>query len=172
MSVREWASNMEVNAVLCNYAEVQNNLLYLTGGGIDRTVVQPGSAGPWVTSVAIGLTITVPWTQTNQQHTLTIALVDSDEHPVSVPTGPDTSEPFHGEMHFNIGRPPMLLIGEEQIVSLAITLPGLPMPELGRYSFVISVDGTELRRLSYRIMTPPGLTVPPPSRHEPRTPSR
>ncbi|SDO72435.1 hypothetical protein SAMN04489867_0418 [Pedococcus dokdonensis] len=150
---------MELSAVLCNYAEVQNNLLYITGGGVDRANVPPGLTAPYVIGVSIGITLSVPWTQTNQQHKLEMDLVDEDDQPVVVPTG-EAEEPLHAELQFNVGRPPILEAGEAQNISLAINLPGLPLPRLGRYFFVLSVDGTELRRLTYKVATQQGLTIP------------
>lgn len=150
---------MELNAILCNHAEVQNNMLFLCGGGIDRVFIPQGIPGPWSTSVSLGLTLIVPWTQTNQQHSLTVTLVDADEQPVKVLTGPETEEPLRADMQFNLGRPPTLEIGEGQTVSLAVNFPGLPMPRLGSFFFVISVDGSELNRLGYRVTTQPGMTI-------------
>src|SRR4051794_16090151 len=102
---------MEVNAVLCNHAEVQNNLLYLAGGGIDRTFVPQGSTGPWIVQIAIGITLRVPWTQTNQPHTLTMTLIDADDHQVELPTGPEETQPVRAELGFTLGRPPALQVG-------------------------------------------------------------
>jgi len=152
---------MELNAILCNAAEVQSNQLYLLGGGIDRSFVPPGAPPPWGVTVAIGLTLRVPWTQTNQQHGLSVTLLDADDQPVEVPTGPNSVEPLKVEMSFNIGRPPQLQTGEEQTVSLAVAFPGLPFRVLGRYFFVLSVDGTELQRLPFSVVTQPGMTVAP-----------
>lgn len=150
---------MELNAILCNHAEVQNNLLYLSGGGIDRAFVLPGSPAPYQVSVAVGLTLAIPWTQTNQPHTLSLTLVDADEHPVMGSAGPELSEPVRADIEFNVGRPPSLATGEAQTVSLAINMPGLVLPQLGRYFFVLSVDGTELRRLAYSVMGQTGMTI-------------
>lgn len=151
---------MEVNAILCNYAQVENNQLFIGGGGVDRALIPAGSPGPYAANVAVGITIRVPWQQTNQQHTLELVVEDADGNPVEVPVGPDTERPVDVKAQFNIGRPPSLVTGEEQTVSLAINLPGLPLKSLGRYSFVISIDGTELDRLPYTLLTQPGLTFP------------
>jgi hypothetical protein len=156
---RELECDMELSAILCNHAEVQNNLLYLAGGGIDRAIIPQGVPGPWTISVSMGMTLIVPWTQTNQQHSLTVTLVDADEQPLKVPTGPETEEPLRVDMQFNLGRPPTLEVGEGQTVSLAVNLPALPMPKLGGYFFVIAVDGTELKRLGYRLTTLLGMTM-------------
>ena len=151
---------MELSALLCNYAEAQNNLLYIAGGGIDRANVPPGVPPPWNVSLAIALNLRVPWTSTNQQHTLTVDLVDADGGAVQIPVGPHGEEqPFHAELRFNVGRPAGLVVGDAQAVSLAINAPILPFTKLGVYEFVIAVDGTELERLSYRVATLPGMTV-------------
>ena len=86
-------------------------------------------------------------------------MLDAGEQPVTVPTGPDTVGPLRAELKFNLGWPPTLEIGEGQTVSLAINFPGLPMPKLGSYFFVVSVDGTELKRLGYRLTTLTGMTM-------------
>lgn len=152
---------MEVDAILCNHAEAQNNLLYMAGGGIDRALVPPGSPGPYQVSVAVAITIRVPWTATNQQHSLTLTLLDEDDHPVMMPTGPDTTAALEAQAAFNVGRPPILQTGESQIMALAMSFPVLPFQSLGRYVFVLSMDGTEMKRLPYAVMSQPGMTVTP-----------
>jgi len=149
---------MEVTALLCNHAESQNNLLYVSGGGIDRANIPPGVPPPWNVSLALAINLRVPWTQTNQDHALTVDLVDADGQPVMVPTGPDESQPFHAELHLNVGRPPGLVVGDAQSVSAAINVPGLPLTKLGMYSFSIAINGTEMERLNYRVVTVQGLT--------------
>jgi hypothetical protein len=150
---------VRVTAMLCNHAEAQNNLLYISGAGIDRAIVPPGTAGPWPISVAIGLLVAVPWTSTNQQHIVRITLIDADGHSVRVPTGPDSEDDLKAEAAFNVGRPPELGIGEDQTVSLAVNMPMLPMNALGQYKFIIELDGSAEVELPYRLTTPPGMTV-------------
>ena len=145
---------MRVQAFLCNHAEVQNNLLYAMGIGVDRTFIPPGPPPPWPVSIAIGISVTVPWTQTNQQHSVTVDLVDADGRPVEVPTSADTASPFEAGLAFNVGRPPDLRIGDDQTVSLAVVLPGLPMPALGDYRFRVSIDGSVEQELRYRLISP------------------
>lgn len=152
---------VELNAVLCNHAQVENNQLFINGGGIDRTWVPGGAPMPVGVNLAIGLTVRVPWQQTNQQHTLVVTMEDSDGAPVMVPNGPDEEGPLRGEIPFNMGRPPDLVAGAEQTVSLAIAMPGLPLSKIDRYAFVISIDGTEVERLPYALMTMPGVTFSP-----------
>jgi hypothetical protein len=144
---------MELTAILCNHAEAQNNLLYVSGGGVDRAFVPVNTPGPWNVSLAIGINVSVPWAETNRDHLLTVDLVDFDSHPVMVSNGMDTVSPIHFEAKLNVGRPPNLETGESQSICLAVNLPGLPIPRIGNYSFIIKVNGIERRRLSYRVVT-------------------
>jgi hypothetical protein len=150
---------MEVTAILCNHAEAVNNLLFVSGGGIDQMMVQPGQPAPWATSLGIGLSVQVPWTATNQEHTVVVSLLDADGHPVVVQTGPETHQDFGVELKFNVGRPPLLKVGASQTVQLAVNVPILPFEKLGVYEFVVAIDGTEQKRLPYTVSGPPGVTV-------------
>ena len=148
---------VELTAILCNHAEAQNNLLYVSGGGIDRITVPPSAPPPFNVSLGIAINVRVPWTQTNQEHILTVNLIDADGAAVLIQTGPDETQPFHIEMRFNVGRPPGLQVGEAQSVSLAVNVPLLPLPKLGFYSFPVAIDGTDLQRLDYRVVTVPDM---------------
>jgi hypothetical protein len=152
---------MEVTALLCSHAEAVSNLLFVSGGGIDQTVIQPGRPSPWSVALALGLSIEVPWTATNQEHSVRVTLVDADGHPVEVPTGPDARQEFGVNLKFNVGRPPQLTVGASQTVQLAINIPVLPFETLGEYEFVIAIDGTEEKRLHYRVVGQPGVTITP-----------
>ncbi len=147
---------MKLDAILCNHVEAVNNLLYLAGGGINTCNFPPGAPPPYVINLGIGLLVTVSWIQTNQQHKVEITLIGEDGHEVMLPTGPDTTGPFKFELAFNVGRPPGLQPGDEQLVALAANLVSLPVPAAGKYQFVISIDGSEERRLAVRVQPAPG----------------
>lgn len=158
---------MQVDAILCNHAEAVNNLLYLAGGGVEIGFIPPGVSPPYVVNVGIGLMITVPWVQTNQQHRVEIELMSEDGQPVVVPRGPGTGAPVQAQIAFNVGRPAGLDTGDDQHVCLAANLPGLPLPAFGKYEFIVRLDGHDERRLAYRIKPVPGAqmavgTVGPP----------
>lgn len=147
---------MQIDAILCNHAEAVNNLLYIAGGGIEITHVPPGSGPPYMCNVSLGLMVTVPWEQTNQQHVVEVELISQDGHPVQVPVAPDQTAPVNARIAFNVGRPNGQMIGDDQHVCLAANLPALPIPALGRYEFIIRIDGHDERRLSYKVMPAPG----------------
>jgi hypothetical protein len=142
---------MQIDAVLANHAEAVNNLLYLSGGGVELGFLPPGMPPPYLVNLGIGIMVTVPWEQTNQQHQLEIELLNEDGQPVQLPVGPGTTGVLQLKMAFNVGRPPGLVIGDDQHVSLAANLPALPLPATGKYIFVVRVDGNDERRLPYRI---------------------
>ena len=161
---------MQIDAMLCNHAEAVNNLLYLAGGGVEIAFAQPGAAPPYLCNLAIGIVATVPWGQTNQQHVVEIVLLTEDGQPVQVPTGPDTHAPLEARLAFNVGRPAGLTVGDDQHVALAANLAALPMPSLGKYEFVIRVDGHDEQRLAYRVMLAQGAQmVGPAARPGPST---
>jgi hypothetical protein len=49
-----------------------------------------------------------------------------------------------------VGRPPQLPAGESQTVPFAFGF-NIPLAKLGLYSFVISIDGTDMKRLPIRL---------------------
>lgn len=150
---------MQIDAILCNHAEAVNNLLYIAGGGIEVSYVQPGVPAPYAVSIGIGIMVTVPWQQTNQQHQVEIELIDSDGQPIQVPLSPEIITPFKVSLTFNVGRPANAPVGDDQHVALAANLPGLPLPAFGKYEFIIKIDGTEMRRIGYRIAPVPGAQI-------------
>lgn len=150
---------MQIDAILCNHAEAMGNLLYVAGGGVDLGIVPPGANPPYVVNLGIGIMVTVPWEQTNQQHHLEIELVDEDGHQVQVPTGSDATGAVYVKMAFNVGRPANAVVGDDQHVCLAANLPGLPLPSLGKYGFIIRIDGFDDRKLSYRVALPQGMQI-------------
>ena len=150
---------MRVTALLANHAEAVNNLLYVNGAGITQAMVPAGAPAPYGAQLSLGVIVSVPWTQTNQQHTLRVDLIDADGHTVELPTGPDTTGPFKADLQFNVGRPPALDVGEEQTVALAIGMPGLPFPALGQYRFVLYVDESQEAELPFKIVSQPAMTL-------------
>lgn len=147
---------MHLDVILSNHAEAVNNLLYVAGGGINAGYVPSGAPPPYGVTVGIGMLITVPWLMTNQQHKIEITLVEEDGRPVQLRVGQEASEPLCAVLAFNVGRPADLAAGDDQIIALATNLVNLPMPAMGKYEFVLSVNGNPERRLSFRVKQMPG----------------
>ncbi|GAA3643633.1 DUF6941 family protein [Microlunatus ginsengisoli] len=142
---------MLVDAILCNYAEAVNNQLYIAGGGIDVVQIPAGMEPPLGISLAIGIIITIPWSQTDQRHDVDISLLERVTGIVRAPTVDGGSEPISMELSFNLGRSPDLTDGDHQHVCLAANLPGLPIPAIGKYELLVRIDGQTRRRLPFRV---------------------
>ena len=41
-------------------------------------------------------------------------------------------------------------VGEESLMPVALPMLGLPLPQIGSYFFAVSLDGTEMDRVSFR----------------------
>jgi hypothetical protein len=123
---------MEIDFLLvADRAEVVNGKLYTMGAAWDRIGVADFSKAMPL-SVAVG--VLVPWTATNQPHTLTLTLRDADGVPVE----------FRVEANFVTGRPPFLN-GEVQRVLLAIPTASVVLPGPGNYVLAAAVDGAEMK---------------------------
>lgn len=73
----------------------------------------------------------VPWDRANQPIALQLQLLDSDGHPVSVPTA-EGIKPIAAEATLEVGRPPGLKAGSMLDAAFVLTLPSLPLAP-GRY---------------------------------------
>lgn len=96
----------------------------------------------------------IPFSATNEAHKVAVSMLDADSNLV-VPWTPDGSpeaKPVQVEATLNVGRSAHPPAGESQNVPLAFEFEGLALRELGRCSFKISLDGTEVRRLSLRVI--------------------
>ena len=57
-------------------------------------------------------------------------------------------------MQFNVGRPPGLPGGDEQLVPFAFNFLGMPLAKPGKYVLELSLDGTPVRKLAFRVIQP------------------
>jgi len=148
---------MQVDIMLADFAEVHQNKLFITGAGINLLVVPP--VEPYRVSFGVGMTVTVPWTATNQNHRLRIALADSDGQivPIFQPfPGLAVPEEDRGAIvaNFNVGRAASMEVGEDSILPIAFQLPGLELPHPGTYKMTVEIDGTELATARFRMFVP------------------
>ena len=145
---------MEVEALLADSVVVAEGKLYVQGAGWNVINVQSLPAAH--DRIGIGMIIRIPYTATNQEHRFSLHLEgeDGEELPIGdAPPGLDTPDGKVRKIEgaFNVGRPPTLVAGDDQLVALAINVNGLPFSSAGRYTFVLDVDGVELKRLPFRV---------------------
>ena len=145
---------MEVDAFLADTAEAVQGKVYALGIGWDTVYVQ--SLPAIHPRASIGLTIRVPYTATNQMHTVKLHLEDEDGERIAL--GEEQADPeaepkqvFEIGGQFNVGRPPLLPPGDDQVVCLALTINNLRFEKPALFRWVLSVDGTPLKRLPMRV---------------------
>lgn len=141
---------IKVTALLCDSAVAESGKLYVLGGGWNNVTVAGFPAQ--LPRIGIGLVVTVPYTMTNAHHTLKIELRDEDGKVHNLGAGDPGSEKLAAK--FNVGRPPQLVEGEAQNLSLAVNLDALIFDGPGLYEFVISVNDEERSRLTFRVVGP------------------
>jgi hypothetical protein len=134
--------------LLADRAEAINGKLYMMGGAWERIGVVDFNQA-LVISVALG--ILVPWSATNQNHTLALEIRDADGKPI----------PFKVEATFVAGRPPFLT-GETQRMLLAIPGASVMLPGAGSYVLAASIDGVEVKVVRFSaVQTQQGQAPPP-----------
>jgi hypothetical protein len=160
-AVTEWMGElaMEIDAFLADAAESVNGKIYALGVGWNiLQVAQFPTVHP---RIAIGITIHVPYTATNQNHALLVHLEDEDGN--RIPLGerpgvsPDDSPQQVGELggEFNVGRPPLLPPGDEQVITLALAVNGMRFERPGLFTWTFTIDGTPMKRLPMRVLQVP-----------------
>lgn len=128
-------------AILADAVQAVAGKLYVLGGGWDTLFASRFPARH--PSLGIGVRVRVPWNQVDQDFTLSVDLVDEDGH--SVFGDKTISQPFKA------GRPKGVPDGIDVGVVRALTINGLVFPHEGGYSFVVSIDGVEAQRISFRV---------------------
>jgi len=106
----------------------------------------------------------IPYTATNQNHTLSIRLEDEDGQRIPLRSSADQERRNEDQpagqdqpglnAQFNVGRPATIQPGDAQILPFAVNLDQLRFDAPGAYSFVIDIDDVEVKRLIFRVMLP------------------
>jgi hypothetical protein len=116
--------------IIADAVEAANGKLYMLGGGWDQRAA-PAYPAPCQMGIAIGLS--VPWDETNQNHSISISIRDADGTPV-IPT-------IQGQVE--VGRPPGLRLGINQRAMMAINA-GFALPRPARYELCVALpNGVE-----------------------------
>ena len=143
---------MYLDVMLCDFAQVAGEKLFISGANIDRIVLPPGTPPPYVIGFSAAGLVHVPWNATNVEHVLTFVLLTEDGDVPELP--PEAGVPeggVGGQMGFTVGRPPQLSGGEEQSVPFAFNFGGLPLMKAGRIGLALLLDGVESRRVPFTV---------------------
>jgi len=147
-------SDMEIEAFLADSVATAEGKLYVQGAAwnVINTAVMPIRQP----RIGIGVIIRVPYTATNQPHKFEVYLVDADDKELPLGDASPGTEATDGKIHrlggqFNVGRPPTLQPGDEQLVALAMNIDGLQFDRADAYRFVIELDGSREKFLPFRV---------------------
>jgi hypothetical protein len=133
--------------ILADAAEAVNNKLYLMGGGWQA--ITANRPLPMHYPCAVAVAFSVPWDETDRQHSIEVAIED--------PSGA-TLASVPGQVE--VSSPPGVPIGSAQRVHMAIKMI-LPLPGLGDYSVVAKVEGRESMRVPFAVVAGPALAKAP-----------
>jgi hypothetical protein len=135
--------------ILADYAEVNGGKLYLMGGGWEAIGAE---SLPVIRPIGIAAGVRVPWTQTNQRHTVEIEVQDEDAQQVAKIDG-----------QFEVGRPPGIPSGQPQRFQLAMNMH-LSFQRAGGYLVVARLNGKTFARTPFRVFASYGQPGVPPLR--------
>jgi hypothetical protein len=149
---------MDAKVMLCDFAEVSGGKLFITGAGISL-LASNAATGPFPVNVSLAILVSIPWTETDSQHNMTIELISeaggsqarvmlSDQ----LPEGHDPADRGMLVFTFAAARTPTMVPGDEATMPVSIPLFGLPLPDLGPYFFSVWIDGREMDRASFRLI--------------------
>jgi hypothetical protein len=127
--------------LVADRAEVVNGKLYLMGGSFDR--LQPPDF-PHRMMLGIALGVRIPYTHTDEQHTVSIELRHEDARLIGF------------EAKLTTGRPPGMA-GMDMLVPMAFNIP-VAIPAEGQLVIQASLDGRGIRRHEIKALRrkPPG----------------
>jgi hypothetical protein len=127
--------------ILANHAEAINGLLYISGGGwtdLHRQI--RGGIAP-TSHFGIGISVRVPWNQTNQPHRFVLEVENQDS----------TINVMRAEGEIVVGRPPQLSPGDIQHAVLAVNVD-TTFPAPGDYRVIAAIDsGTAVATWPFRV---------------------
>ena len=131
------------SAMLADAAQVQSGKLYVLGGGFDTISVRQLPATH--RSVSLAMVAEVGPDERQQDLELLVQLVDED--------GAEIGVVAKGKLR--VGAPPNLPPGSPSIVPIVSPFHNITFPEAKGYAFVVTVNGTELARVKFRVVKVP-----------------
>jgi hypothetical protein len=152
---------MDAKVMLCDFAEVSGGKLFITGAGISL-LASSSTTAPFPVNISLAILVSIPWTETDSRHVLTIELVSeaagAQQRVMLSEQLPDDAAPEDRGMIvfvFSAVRLPTMIDGDESTMPISVPLFGLPLPEIGPYFFSIRIDGREMDRASFRLIPRP-----------------
>ena len=131
--------------VVANHAECLNGLLYLAGAGFTDLYQPPAPEGQTAAvNIGVGVSTIVPWSETNKEHSLTVAIENEDGQVLWEAT----------DIKVEVGRSPGTVAGTDFRPQIAINAI-MPCPPLGGYR-VRATFAKHTKSAAFRVAPPPG----------------
>ncbi len=150
---------MDAKVLLCDFAEVSGGKLFISGAGISMLASNTDTP-PYPVNIFLAVLVSIAWTETDSKHLMTVELVseaDGSQRRVllsdQLPEEADPADRGMIAVVFTAVRMPTMIDGDESAMPLAIPLFGLPLPAPGPYFFSVRIDGREMDRASFRLVS-------------------
>jgi hypothetical protein len=127
-------------AMLADSAQVQGGKLFVLGGGFDT--ISARSLPVVHRSLAVALVAVVSPEERHRDLELHIELIDEDGQSMQVEA--------RGKLR--VGAPPNLPPGSSSVVPIVTPFFNIRFPEAKGYAFVVTHDGEELARVTFRVV--------------------
>ncbi|MHB1981510.1 MAG: DUF6941 family protein [Sulfobacillus sp.] len=137
--------------LLADSAAVSEGKIFMLGGGWSLISVP-------TPPFAVVIKIEVPWSETNETHTLALELLNDDFTAVTISTaGQEVAVAATG--HFEVGRPPGVKKGTSLDLPLVFGFQPLDLQPGRRYVWKLSIDGRDDRTRQLAFSTRPALST-------------
>lgn len=132
---------MEItSAMLCDFAQVREGLLFVSSGGVTRC---HRDEFPAPLGVFAAFVIQLERLEAQQQHSLRVHVVDEDGNELVDVNGT-----------FEFGSPDLLLMDEKPSIPITLDLRNVAVERYGPVQASIFIDGEYLRSLVLHVMQP------------------
>jgi hypothetical protein len=128
--------------LIADHAEAVKGKLYITGGGWD--VLSFDHVPARRAHLSLAAILRVPWDETNRDHTMTVDLVDADNHSL-LPKGPISGS-------FAAGRPAHARVGDDQPGVFVMNFDNVEFKAAGNYRFLLTVDEDPLADARFKVV--------------------
>jgi hypothetical protein len=131
------------SAMLADAAQVQAGKLFVLGGGFDTISVR--SLPAVHRSLTLAMVAEIDPEERQRDLELIIRLIDED----------GTSVGVEAKGRLRVGAPPNLPPGSSSVVPIVSPFHNITFPEAKGYAFVVSLNDTELARITFRVVQVP-----------------
>jgi hypothetical protein len=131
------------SAMLADAAQVQAGKLFVLGGGFDTISVR--SVPAVHRSLTLPMVAEIDPDERQRDLELMIRLIDED----------GTSVGVEAKGRLRVGAPPNLPPGSSSVVPIVSPFHNITFPDAKGYAFVVSLNDTELARITFRVVQVP-----------------